>query len=74
MEASYFIPLYVYNCLDEYENTVISEKLLEKLGEETIVRTIERKIGKKVSLTRSCHGNLILEVDYSKKNKVRAKK
>lgn len=74
MEASYFIPLYVYNNLAEYENTVISEKLLKQLGEKTILRTVERKIGKKVILTRSCHGNLILEVDYSSEKKKRAKK
>ena len=55
------LPKYIFESLDEFGNTVISNKLLKKYGWNGIQWHCARK-GFKVTLKMSCYKNCIVEV------------
>ena len=55
------LPSYVFSCLGEFGNTVISNKLLKQYGWNGIQWHCSKK-GFKVTVFMSCHGNCIVEV------------
>ena len=55
------LPKYIFKSLEEFGNTVISNKLLKQYGWNGIQWHCDRK-GYKVTLTMSCFDNCIVEV------------